>query len=84
MRSDHDLPLRLELARLIALLVDHPDEVEVSERRGRGATCFEVRVAPDDLGKVIGRQGRSAWSLRALLDVRGMQDGCRYALEIRE
>lgn len=84
MRSDHDPPLRQELARLVAFLVDEPDEVEITERPGRGATRFEVRVAPDDLGKVIGRQGRTARALRTLLEVRGTQDGRRYALEIRE
>ena len=77
-------PLRRELARLIAYLVDEPGDVRVAERHDRGATRFEVRVAPDDLGKVIGRQGRTARALRTLLDVRGAQDGRRYGLEIRE
>lgn len=76
--------LRHELTRLIGFLVDHPDEVEVWENRERRGTRFEVHVAPDDLGKVIGRQGRTARALRTLLEVRGEQDGRRYALEIRE
>lgn len=80
----HGPPLRQELARLIAYLVDEPDDVKVSESQARGVTRFEVRVAPDDLGKVIGRQGRTARALRTLLDVRGTQDSRRYALEIRE
>lgn len=76
--------LRDELTRLIGFLVDYPDEVEVWENRDRRGIRFEVHVAPEDLGKVIGRQGRTARALRTLLEVRGEQDGHRYALEIRE
>ncbi len=74
---------RRELQRLISLLVDEPDQVMVSEDRNRGGTSFEVRVASSDLGKVIGRQGRTARALRTLLEVRGEQDGHRYGLDIR-
>lgn len=86
MTSSHDgpPPLRHELARLIGFLVDEPDEVEVYESRERRGSRFELRVAPQDLGKVIGRQGRTARALRTLLEVRGAQDGRRYALEILE
>ena len=75
---------RRELVRLISLLVDEPGEVRVSEDRDRGGARFEVRVARQDLGKVIGRQGRTARALRTLLEVRGDQDGRRYGLEIRD
>ena len=80
--SRHDPPLRRELERLIGFLVDYPDEVEVLEDRERRGVRFEVYVAPEDLGKVIGRQGRTARALRTLLEVRGELDGRRYALEI--
>lgn len=83
-RSTHGPSLRQELIRMIGFLVDEPDDVEVYEGRDRGGVRFEVRVAPDDLGKVIGRQGRTARALRTLLDVRGAEDGYRYALEIRD
>lgn len=73
-----------ELARLIGFLVDCPEEVEVWESRERRGIRFELRVAPEDLGKVIGRQGRTARALRTLLEVRAEQDGHRYVLEIRE
>ncbi len=72
------------LTRIISLLVDTPSEVRVGARRDRAVTVFEVRVDPDDLGQVIGRQGRTARSLRTLLDFRGSRDGRRYGLEIRE
>lgn len=73
-----------ELERLIALLVDDRDEVQVREHRQGRATSFRVRVADSDLGKLIGRQGRTARALRSLLAVRGSLDRRRYNLEIRE
>ncbi len=73
-----------QLTRIISLLVDTPSEVRVSARRDRAVTVFEVRVEPDDLGQLIGRQGRTARALRSLLDVRGSRDGRRYGLDIRE
>ncbi len=88
----HEHPERLSpghevgerLTRVISLLVDSPGEVRVAARRDRAVTVFEVRVDPDDLGQLIGRQGRTARALRTLLDVRGSRDGRRYGLEIRE
>ena len=65
-------------------MVDHPDEVVVEEIPGRESTLFELQVASEDLGKVIGRQGRTARSLRSLLSARGDQVGERYELEILE
>ena len=75
-----------ELARL---LVDNPEAVEVAEinasagRRDRGSV-LELQVAPDDLGKVIGRQGRTARAMRTLLETRGDRRGERYELDILE
>lgn len=55
------------LEHLVAGIVDHPDDVDVRERdRGRGRV-LEVRVHPDDLGKVIGRGGRTAKALRTVV-----------------
>jgi hypothetical protein len=68
---------------MVALMVDEPDDVYVGHYRQRGATCFKVRVAQKDLGKIIGRQGRTARALRSLLALRGDIDGRRYTLEIR-
>ncbi len=72
------------LSRVISLLVDSPREVHVTARHRRAVTLFEVCVDPEDLGQLIGRQGRTARALRTLLDVRGFRDGRRYGLEIRE
>ena len=72
------------LARVIGLTVDEPEEIDPEEIPGRDSTLFELQVAPDDLGKVIGRQGRTARALRALLAARGSRDGERYELEIIE
>ncbi len=72
------------LTRIISLLVDTPSEVRVAARRDRSVTVFEARVDPDDLGQLIGRQGRTARALRTLLDIRGSRDGRRYGLDIRE
>ena len=76
--------IRDPLEDLVRLMVDHPDEVEVEEVPGREATLVELRVAEEDLGKVIGRQGRTARALRGLLAARGARDGERYELEILE
>lgn len=65
-------------------LVDTPDEVRVREVAGEQATVFELRVAPDDLGKVIGKQGRTARSIRTLLGAVGTKLNRRYSLEILE
>jgi uncharacterized protein len=65
-------------------LVDHPDEVAVSEVDGEGATVLELRVASGDLGKVIGKQGRTARAMRTLLRAAGMKSRKRFVLEILE
>ncbi len=73
-----------QLTRVISLLVDTPGAIHVTARPGRAVTVFEVRADPDDLGQLIGRQGRTARALRTMLDIRGSRDGRRYGLEIRE
>jgi predicted RNA-binding protein YlqC (UPF0109 family) len=77
-----------ELKALIELmakaLVDKPGEVSVRETDGEQTTIIELRVAPDDLGKVIGKQGRTARSLRTILNAVGTKLGKRCVLEILE
>ena len=53
-------------------LVDKPDEVEVAEVRGDKTTVLELRVAKDDLGKVIGKQGKTAHAIRTILNLRAV------------
>jgi uncharacterized protein len=65
-------------------LVDIPDEVSVREVQGEQVTVLELRVAPSDLGKVIGRQGRTARAIRTLLGATGMKLNRRFTLEILE
>lgn len=74
-----------ELLELIAkALVDHPEEVSVSEVFGEQTTILELSVAQDDLGKVIGKQGRTARAIRTLLSAAGTKVGKRLHLEIIE
>jgi uncharacterized protein len=65
-------------------LVDSPDEVAVREIDGDTTTVIELKVAPGDLGKVIGKQGRTARAMRTLLRAAGMKLKKRFVLEIVE
>ena len=65
-------------------LVDNPDLVAVKEVEGEKTTVYELRVGPGDLGKVIGRQGRTARAIRTLLAAAGMKVQKRFVLEILE
>jgi predicted RNA-binding protein YlqC (UPF0109 family) len=74
-----------ELVEAIAkALVDNPDEVQVRAIEGEQATVLELRVHPSDLGKVIGRQGRTAKSIRTILGAAGSKLRKRLTLEILE
>ena len=63
-------------------LVDNPDEVRVERIERDGAVVLELRVAPDDVGKVIGRQGRIARALRTIVRASGARSNERAMLEI--
>ena len=76
--------VRSELIEIASLLVDDPREVSVEEVPFRGGRMLTLHVAEDDLGIVIGRQGRTVRALRALLTLRGERDGEQYDLEIAE
>ena len=67
---------------LVKELVDNPDAVEVSEITGDDSTTYEVRVSPDDLGKVIGKQGRIANAIRTLVKAVAMKDKRKIYVEI--
>jgi predicted RNA-binding protein YlqC (UPF0109 family) len=74
-----------ELVEMIAkALVDNPEQVVVTEVEGEQTTVLELRVAQSDLGKVIGKQGRTARCIRTLLGAAGMKLRKRFVLEILE
>lgn len=70
--------------RIARQLVDHPEEVAVTQVDGEQTTVLELRVAEEDLGKVIGKQGRTARAMRTLMACAGLKEGKRYVLEILE
>ena len=65
-------------------LVEHPDEVTVTEKQGTDELTLELHVAPDDMGKVIGRQGRIAKWIRVLMRSAGQRQGTRVSVEITD
>ena len=65
-------------------LVDNPDQVEVTERQGNGEILLELRVASEDMGKVIGRQGRIAKWIRVLMRSVGQRQGTRVSVDITD
>lgn len=70
--------------RIAKSLVDHPDDVEVTEVEGEQTTVLELRVAQEDLGKVIGKKGRTAQAIRTIVNAGGMKLSKRFVLEILE
>lgn len=72
-----------DLVELIAKsLVDNPEMVEVTQIEGEKSVIIELRVAPDDMGKVIGKQGKIAKSIRALAKAAAAKEGKRVVVEI--
>ena len=65
-------------------LADHPDSVRVTERANGGQTQVELFMAPGDLGRVIGRQGRTAAALRTLVSATADLEGAKATLEFRD
>lgn len=80
----NDSSLKGVVETIAKALVDNPGEVNVSEIDEDGATVLELRVASEDLGKVIGKQGRTARAMRTLLRAAGMKSRRRFVLEILE
>lgn len=69
---------------IVKSIVDNPDQVEVGEVQGTRTTVYELRVAQSDLGKVIGKGGQTAKSIRTLLAAAAARQGKRAVLEILE
>jgi predicted RNA-binding protein YlqC (UPF0109 family) len=80
----NDGSLKEVVEAIAKALVDFPDEVAVREIDGEATTVLELRVSPQDLGKVIGKQGRTARAIRTLLRAAGMKLRRRFVLEIVE
>ena len=70
------------LTYLIQNLVDHPEEVSVTERASGSETVFEVRVTDGDMGKVIGRQGRIIKEVRVLMKAVAQRKGKKVSVEV--
>ncbi len=76
--------VRAAVEVLAKVLTDRPDAVRVTESQRKEMTIIELFVAPGDLGKVLGRQGRTAAALRTLAATAGEREGKTVTLEIRE
>jgi hypothetical protein len=76
--------MRALVEQMIRAIVDHPEVVEVHEVATEHTTIIEVRVARDDVGKVIGRQGRNVQAMRTILTAVGAKDNRKVTLEIIE
>jgi uncharacterized protein len=76
--------MRVLVEEIAKALVDVPDKVEVNQVDGQQSTVLELRVDPADLGKIIGKQGRTARSIRTILSAVSMKENRRYTLEILE
>ena len=63
-------------------LVEHPDDVTVTEKQGADELTLELRVAPDDMGKVIGRQGRIAKEIRTVVRSYAQRTGVKVSVDI--
>ena len=72
------------LEHIARSLVDNPDAVEVNELEGQQTSVLELRVAKEDIGKVIGKQGRTARAIRAILSAASTKLNKRAVLEILE
>jgi len=72
-----------ELVKIIAKsLVDNPDMVQVNEIAGEQSIILELKVAPDDMGKVIGKQGRIAKAIRTVIKAAAIKENKRVVVEI--
>ena len=77
-------PMRAVVEVVVRALVDRPDEVRVTESQRRGMTMLELTTAPGDMGKIIGRQGRTVSALRTLVSIPAEKHGTRAQLDLRD
>ena len=72
------------ITEIVKTLVDHPEEVSINEVGGAHTTVLEVKVAKTDMGKIIGKQGRTAKAIRTILSAVAGKTRDKYILEIVE
>ncbi|MDH3723446.1 MAG: KH domain-containing protein [Desulfobacteraceae bacterium] len=72
------------LIKIVQALVDNPEQVQINEIEGSQTVVLEVKVAKSDMGKVIGKQGKTAHAIRTLLNAASGKTEKRYVLEIVE
>jgi uncharacterized protein len=84
MTTEQPRDARVLIEQIAKALVDAPDQVVVDPVEEDGETVLELKVAEADLGKVIGKQGRTARALRTILNAAGIKQHKRYSLEIVE
>lgn len=77
-------PIKAVVEVVARALVDHPEAVRVTENERRGMTVYSLTTAPGDMGKIIGRQGRTAAALRTLVALTAEKHGKRAQLDIRD
>ena len=76
--------VRALVEQIAKALADAPDQVSVNPVQDGETTVFELTVAPNDIGKMIGKSGRTARAMRAVINAAGIRSHNRYALEIVE
>jgi predicted RNA-binding protein YlqC (UPF0109 family) len=70
------------LEKMVAALVDHPEDVNISEINGEKTVVYELRVNPDDVGKVIGKKGRTINAIRTVMKAITVKDEKKVMLEL--
>jgi predicted RNA-binding protein YlqC (UPF0109 family) len=84
MKVQMEVEMKSLVEQIAKSLVDSQEEVSVSEIEGERTTVFELRVAKNDIGKIIGKQGNTARAIRSILGAAGTKLGKRFVLEILE
>ncbi|HZS49106.1 MAG TPA: KH domain-containing protein [Blastocatellia bacterium] len=72
------------IQQMVAALVDHPEAIKIREIQGEASIVFELQVGPGEMGKIIGKHGRTARSLRTIVSAAGMKIHKRARLELLE
>jgi hypothetical protein len=82
--GDHVVDAKDLLELMTKALVDKPDSVEVTESEEDGETVLEIHVDPEDVGKIVGREGRTVRALRTIMDAAGRKFGRQFGVEVVE